>query len=122
MWSLEGSNEDRRKFKRYPIERDVVIRIAASNGARQTGVGKTVNISSQGMLVATDLALDEGSSVELAVDWPVALNGDCPLSFLVSGSVVRWRKSVAAIRISKYQFRTRGSGRIQGFARTGGSA
>jgi hypothetical protein len=116
MGSLEGSIEDRRKFRRYPIERDVVIRIAGSNGDRHTGVGRTVNMSSQGMLVATDLELDEGSSVELAVDWPVALNGDCPLNFMVSGSVVRWRESEAAIRISKYQFRTRGTGRIRGFA------
>ena len=107
MWPAGGLSEDRRKAKRYLIERKIVIRTP-----EETGVGKTLNISSRGLLVTTSINLAEGSLVELAVDWPVELNGECKLSFIVSGNVVRARETTAAIRIRRYQFRTRGQGQF----------
>jgi hypothetical protein len=107
MWPAGGVSEDRRKAKRYLIERKIVIRTA-----KKSGVGKTLNISSGGLLVTTSINLIEGSWVELAVDWPVELNGECKLNFLISGNVVRTRETTAAIRIRRYQFRTRGQGQF----------
>jgi hypothetical protein len=66
-----------------------------------------LNISSQGVLVETELAISQGNKVELAIDWPVQLNRDCGLTLMVSGNVVRSRQGSFAARILKYQFRTR---------------
>lgn len=116
MWSLDvGSSldevaEERRKAKRYPIGRNVVIHPSIRKGTKQaqpTAPGKTLNISSHGVLLTTELPLAKGSSVELAIDWPVSLNETCGLNFVVSGSVVRASGDTVAVRIQKYHFRTR---------------
>jgi hypothetical protein len=106
MWSSPTTDE-RRRTKRFPIERRVAIRASEPRGAQRTGTGKTLNISSAGVLLTTDLLLTRGNSVELTVDWPVALNGECGVNFLVSGDVVRACKDAVAVRILRYQFRTR---------------
>jgi hypothetical protein len=46
--------------------------------------------------------------VEVSVDWPAQLNGVCPLKFVAMGRVVRSDPHQAAVRIERYQFKTRG--------------
>ena len=53
-----------------------------------------------------------GRLVEVAVDWPVRLDGDCPLRFVAVGRVVRSEATKAAVQIDRYEFRTRGSGGV----------
>jgi hypothetical protein len=52
--------------------------------------------------------LPVGRSVELSVDWPAQLDGNCPLRFVAIGRVIRSEPKQAAVRIERYQFRTRG--------------
>jgi len=102
--------DDRRTSNRMPIERDVRYKLMVHRKTEQppAGLGKTLNMSSGGVLFTTESALPEGTRVELAVSWPAQIN-DTPLKLVTCGRLVRTGESEAAIAIEKYEFRTRGS-------------
>jgi hypothetical protein len=75
----------------------------------ESGVGKTVDISSDGVLFETEQRLRSGKRVELSVNWPAELEGGCPLKFVALGRVVRSEDKKAAMHIEQYEFRTRRS-------------
>ncbi len=108
--SESQNNVDRRRSPRYPIEREIryVIPSRRKNGG-ETGTGKTINISSNGILFTTDQPLIPGSRIKLAVDWPVRLENICQLKLVAFGRVVRYESGTAAVEIEQYEFRTRGS-------------
>jgi PilZ domain len=70
------------------------------------GSGTTRNLSSSGVAFEVPEILPPGSFVELAIQWPVPLNGSVALRLVVQGSVTWNRSGIAAIRISRSQFRT----------------
>ncbi|MGA2271175.1 MAG: hypothetical protein ABSH44_22125 [Bryobacteraceae bacterium] len=80
-----------------------------SKAAATSGVGQTLNIGSGGILFTTEERLPMGRLVELSVNWPVRLGGSCPLQFVAVGKVVRSDPTRAAVRIERYQFKTRAS-------------
>lgn len=103
---------ERRLSSRLPITEAVryKTRVAGrQKGVEQTGSGTTVNMSSRGVLFTTDCFLAEGSRVELAVNWPVALDG-VALKLVVLGRVIRAETALAAMSIEEYEFKTRGAG------------
>ena len=46
--------------------------------------------------------------LEVSVNWPVALDGTCPLKLVAVGYVVRSTGDIAVLGFEKYQFKTRG--------------
>lgn len=102
---------DRRNSNRLPIERDLRYRVLLVKGAAgQVGTGKTVNISSGGVLFTTESQLPEGERVELSVSWPAQLNNKLPLKFVAMGRLVRCEPNLAAITIERCEFKTQGTG------------
>jgi hypothetical protein len=73
------------------------------------GVGRTLDIGSGGILFTTEERLPIGRLVELAMNWPVRLDGVCPLQFVAVGKVVRSDATKAVVQIERYEFKTRGS-------------
>ena len=73
------------------------------------GDGKTVNISSSGVLFSVDHMLLPGRRMELAISWPAQLNNKCALKLVARGRVVRFEGGRAAIEIQQYEFRTHSS-------------
>ncbi|MEO8029095.1 MAG: PilZ domain-containing protein, partial [Bryobacteraceae bacterium] len=57
---------DRRATDRFPIEREVQYKTLNKRGGEEAGEGKTVNISSNGVLFTTEHALLPGRRLELA--------------------------------------------------------
>jgi hypothetical protein len=103
-----GSFGERRGTSRFPLREEV--RYKMLNGkVIIAGAGKTLNIGSGGVLFTTEQRLPIGRMVELAVNWPARLDGTCPLKFVASGRVIRAEDDCAAVRIERYEFRTRGS-------------
>jgi c-di-GMP-binding flagellar brake protein YcgR len=96
---------ERRRADRFPIEREMHYRVL-NKRSEESGNGKTVNISSSGILFATEEALPLGRRVELSISWPAQLNGKCPLKLVARGRVVRFEKGLVAIEIQQYEFRT----------------
>jgi hypothetical protein len=93
-----------------PIERDVRYKVLGGKKTiKQAGLGKTLNMSSGGVLFTTETPLPEGERVELAVSWPAQLNDTLPLKLVAMGRLVRAGDSQAAICVERYEFKTRGS-------------
>jgi len=103
-----GEKMDRRGTSRFPLREGVRYRLLNYKGDRASGSGSTLNMGSGGILFTTEDLLPVGRSVELSVDWPAQLNGNCPLKFVAVGRVIRSQPGQAAVRIERYEFKTRG--------------
>jgi len=97
---------ERRSAQRFPIERALRLRSFNRQGIQQTGRGRTINMSSTGILFATDQPLVPGRRIELTVSWPAQLNETCGLQFVARGRVVRVEPGRAAVEILQHEFRT----------------
>ena len=104
-------HEERRLRRRLPITQPVRYKIQEGlKRTEQIGSGNTLNMSSSGVLFTTEPALPQGDRIELAVNWPVTLNG-VPLELVIWGQVVRADERQAAMSVERYEFKTRRSGR-----------
>ena len=106
MNSNEPVQADRRHSDRFPIERDVRYRVMNKRGGEEAGDGKTLNISSSGVLFTTAQMLLPGRRLELSINWPAQLNNKCALRLVARGRIVRFEKGSAALEIQQYEFRT----------------
>ncbi len=110
--TAELDNADRRSGVRFPIVLDVRYRVF--NGkTSEVGSGKTVNMSSNGVLFTTERTLAPEQRIEVSVNWPMQLDNKCPLKLVIVGRVVRSVGYRAAITIDHYAFRTQGSPGMQ---------
>jgi PilZ domain-containing protein len=99
---------ERRATRRFAIEQEVLYKILDHRAAvPESGVGKTLDISSGGVLFETQQRLRPGKRVEVSVNWPALLDGGCPLKFVAVGRVVRAEEKRAAMHIEQHEFRTR---------------
>ncbi len=110
--SLVGRSDspDRRAAVRFPIEQEVRYKVF-SRTTIEVGTGRTVNMSSNGVLFTTERMLVPGERLEVSVNWPAHLDNKCPLKLVTTGRVVRSDQGRAAIAIERYEFRTQGISR-----------
>ena len=101
-----GSIAERRKSRRFLIELDLRYRIINGRSEILKGVGRTLNISSSGVLFTSDYELPINTRVEVSIRWPVGLNENCGLNLVGSGPVVRNTKGQLALRFRQWEFRT----------------
>lgn len=113
---VKARRVERRTRDRFPIQQEIRYHVldASGVGCESEGVGKTLDMSREGILFSTIEPLDAGRLVELSVDWPARLNGTCPLQFTASGHVIRATPDSAVVRIERYEFRTRRSAAAAG--------
>ena len=90
---------ERRSATRFPIERPVSYKYARGRTWSEAILGKTLNISSTGVLFFGDTQLIAGKRLQLSISWPVQLDGRCSLKLVAVGSVVRCAGNIAAARI-----------------------
>ncbi|HXM43851.1 MAG TPA: PilZ domain-containing protein [Bryobacteraceae bacterium] len=99
---------ERRAALRFAIGQELVYKILDHRAATpESGVGRTLDISSGGVRFETVQRLHPGKRVELSVNWPAQLDDGCPLKFVALGRVVRAEDTWAAMHIEQYEFRTR---------------
>lgn len=110
MSSQYTGNPERRHADRFPIEREVHYRVLNKRGGDEAGDGKTVNMSSAGILFSTEAMLLPGRRLEISVAWPAQLNNKCALKLVARGRVVRFEGGRAAMEIQQYEFRTAAAG------------
>lgn len=103
------TTNERRAADRFPIEREVRYRVLSKKSGDDAGTGKTVNISSTGVLFTTDKLLIPGRRLEVSINWPAQLNNKCALKLVAKGRIVRFEQGRAAMEIQQYEFRTSGS-------------
>ena len=81
-----------------------------------SGSGKTINMSSAGMLIETDQVLLPGWRVEVEVSGPFQVDDQVFLKLLVTGRIVRSVSSpvpLAGLHISRHTFQTPGADRLK---------
>jgi hypothetical protein len=103
---LDKDKTDRRGADRFPIERELRYKVLNKKNGDEMGVGKTINMSSNGILFISDQYLLPGRRLELSISWPAQLNSTVALKLVARGRVVRCDEGRAAIEIHKYEFRT----------------
>src|SRR5690242_13902838 len=96
FYTMRDKN-DRRSSDRFPLEREVRYRILNRKTGDEVGAGKTVNMSSNGVLFTTDGFLIPGRRVELSISWPAQLNSKVALKLVARGRIVRAEDGLAAL-------------------------
>jgi hypothetical protein len=105
----KNGEPERRAKSRFPMEREVSYKtVASGQGIAETGMGRSLNISSGGIWFSTGNRLTNGVLVEVSMDWPVLLNGSCPMQLTMYGTVIRSNGQRVAVSIERYEFRTHG--------------
>jgi hypothetical protein len=106
-------DQDRRRTDRFPIESELRYKLVEAKQVTEAGTGRTLNMSSKGILFTTAERLPVGRRVELSVEWPAQLSETCGLKLVAQGRVVRSSAEESAINIDKYDFRTRATARLK---------
>jgi hypothetical protein len=99
---------DRRSERRYAIAADLQYRVICDCQVIQTGIGRTVNLSKNGILFESDEMLPAGTEMEVSVAWPVRLRDTVALNFCVSGQITWSRAKLHALMILRHEFCVRG--------------
>lgn len=104
---------EQRTRDRYPISLELQYKVLRGGRVEQTGTGRTLNISSGGVLFETDERLPQRGLVEVAMKWPYLLQGVCGLKLVMRGHIVRsgGNHRETAVRAEFREFRTAGTRR-----------
>jgi hypothetical protein len=97
---------ERRRSSRFPIEREVRYKTLNQRTEILSGSGKTLNISSSGVLFTSDHDLPIGTRLEVSISWPAQLNEKCLLNLVARGRITRHHQGQLALQIQQYEFRT----------------
>src|SRR6202158_4905548 len=100
------ASDTRRSWSRFPIVAELYYRVR-KHAEVETGRGRTVNISSSGILIETDHALPPGLRVDLSIAWTVRLNDITPLQLCARARTIGAEGGRTALKIFRHEFRTR---------------
>lgn len=94
-----------RSSRSYPVRLDLRYKIIRDGKPVHHGTGRTRQLSSTELIFSADHPLPIGT-VEVAIDWPIWLDGICPLQLIVFGHVIGSDQAVS-VKIVRHEFRTR---------------
>jgi hypothetical protein len=95
---------NRRTAKRYGLELPFEYRLFGRDQYVQEGCGRTLNMSSRGLLVAPDQQISKGLPIEIVVQLPVELKDMTGARLVILGHVMRSGPTGAAIKIVRHGF------------------
>ncbi len=101
---------DRRLHFRFPVVLEVGYHIWANQTRGERLSGRTVNMSSKGILFQTAYPVTRGSRIELEVEWPAVRQRGLDVCLNVRGRAVRIRDGCIAVRIDHAEFMRREAG------------
>jgi PilZ domain len=96
---------ERRSKRRYPLQLNLRYR-SISDRMPMAGTGRTLNVSSRGILIASEQEVQEGTRLHVRVEWPWLLDSATPLQLVAESRVVRASRAEFAVELLRYQFRT----------------
>lgn len=99
---------ERRAHQRYPIMFDVEYMVPNGNGVGKKGFGRTINISSHGVLLDIDAQLPNRCPIQLSIPWPFLLDQSIQLKLFLYGNIVRVLSNRIAVRVTGHTFITTG--------------
>jgi len=105
-WSSQRDVE-RRSSERFEFRTEIAYRATLSKSKKIVGVGKTINLSSEGILFQAPDKLLIGSKIELFIKWPAMLDSQHILCLCATGVTTRIGGGKVAAQIRRIQFRVR---------------
>jgi hypothetical protein len=105
---LSAGNEQQLR-RRFPIQQDVRYQCMKGSRIFAVGVGRTLEIGSREVRLTIQQPLKRGQKMRLAVDWPAMLHNTCRMKLEIFGWILHCENGVAAVKIERYEFRTRGA-------------
>src|ERR1700730_4651056 len=102
--SIPPTHDEHRLHRRYPLRLYVHYKLLDRDVVTQTGTGRTVNISTEGILFESDRPLPDRGEIVLELAWPALLDGVRRLKFVVRGRIVRNEGKAIAVRFTAYDF------------------
>ncbi|HYM05729.1 MAG TPA: PilZ domain-containing protein [Terriglobales bacterium] len=103
----QKARREQRLHSRYPVALELQYKLLDRRRVERLGVGRTVNISSGGVLFEAEGPLP-GGPVELGINWPFLLDGVTKLKLIMSGQIVRTDAKTIAVKVEHHEFRTAG--------------
>lgn len=111
-WSEENTTEsirgDRRYDRRYDIALELRWKLVRRRKVLENGAGRTIDLSSGGILFDAGRPLPVGLNVELSIAWPALLHNIAPMQLVISGRIVRTHGERTAVLMMQHEFRTMG--------------
>ena len=104
--ALDSEVVERRSSRRFRIELEVRYKTLSQRAELIESKGKTLNISSSGVLFTCDCDLPVGTALEISIDWPARLDDGCFLNLVGRGRVTRQAKGQLALQFRQHEFRT----------------
>jgi len=98
-------NIERRSKARYPIELAVSYQ-TLNDMQGVSGSGRSLNMSSGGLLISGQARFTLGTLLKVTLEWPSLLDGTTPLQLVTVGRVARCEEASFAMTFEHYQFRT----------------
>jgi PilZ domain len=102
----EEPRPDRRANVRFPLNLEVRS-VSHRRKPVKTRLGNIIDISSSGLRFAAEGPLKAGLKLDVAIDWPVLLDGRVQLQLIVTGVVVWSSETETALQIQHSDFKTR---------------
>ncbi|MBV9507914.1 MAG: PilZ domain-containing protein [Acidobacteriia bacterium] len=99
---------DRRINQRYPIQADLEYRIIQKGEVVLAGAGRSVDVSTGGILFEAPADLTLGAELEISLAWPARLHDSVAINLCVSGKVTRSDGARHAATIEEHEFYLRG--------------
>jgi len=90
---------------RFPIEAEVSFVFLKGSAAVGAGQGRTIDLSSSGVLFRPARPVPSGMNIELSIAWPAKIDG-AGLQLWIFGRTIREQDDCTAVRILQYEFRT----------------
>jgi len=104
----EGIGGERRFDRRYQLQLEVRWKLIRRRKIQDAGAGRTIDLSSGGILFDASRPLPVGLNVELSISWPVLLHNVAPMQLVASGRIVRCNGTHVAVHVTQHEFRTTG--------------
>ena len=101
--------ETERASVRYPVSLQLHYRVKSKPGPVE-GFGQTRMMSSKDIIFAGGNELQPGMKAEIAVAWPLLLDGHIRLQLMLKTIITSCQDGVVEARILEYDFRTHGLG------------
>jgi hypothetical protein len=109
MNNFLGEGRGRRGHRRFPIQQEVRYQCVKGSRIFLVGVGRTLEISSREVRFTTEHPLERGQKMRVTMDWPALLDDTCRMKLEIFGWIVQSAPAEAAVKIERYEFRTRGA-------------
>lgn len=101
-------NPERRSRLRFPVSVELLYTLPIrKKKLTKAGHGRTVNLSSTGVLFETNDPPVSGQRIEISIAWPVDLDNRVGLNLRAFGRTVRCQGDRVAVAFTRYEFRTR---------------